>query len=530
MASGDIENDKSGPPLFSFDELSGKIRENVERLGWTTPMPVQERVVPIMAAKKDIVVQSRTGSGKTGAFVIPLCRLVDPGCDDVQALVLVPTRELAEQVSGVVRELSEGTGIRSVAVYGGAAYGPQIDAFNRKVHIVVATPGRMIDHLMSRRVSLKRLRCLVLDEADEMLSMGFYQSMVKILSFVPEKRQTTLFSATIPPSVSSLATRFTRDAEQVSLSSDVLHVEEVDHVYYVVDPMYKDRALLRLIEMDNLESALIFCNTKREAEYLGTFLQNFGYDGDFLSGDLSQKERDKVMGRLREGHLRFLVATDVAARGIDISNLGYVILYNLPQAHDHYIHRAGRTGRAGEGGMAISLVSIIEELELKKRAKSFSINLVKKDLPTDEELEAKVAERLRVMLEEKFRGLGNLERERLGRFIPLARSLSTGSEPASAAATGDEDQAHSGDPANIIAMLFDRFYQDTLHKPLFPREEKVVRERSDPQPRHKKGRGSGRRGRRNEPADGGKPRARRGRPRSGRRDGPKRDGGGRRSE
>ncbi len=517
MASDDFENEQTDPVLFSFDELSGTLKKNVESLEWKTPMPVQERVVPLMVEKKDIVVQSRTGSGKTGAFAIPLCRLVDPDCDDVQGLVLVPTRELAEQVCGVVRDLTRGTGIRSVAVYGGAAYGPQIDAFNKNVHIVVATPGRMIDHLMSRRVSLKRLRCLVLDEADEMLSMGFYQSMLKILSFVPEKRQTTLFSATIPPSVASLAMRFTRNAEQVSLSTDMLHVEEVDHVYYVVDPMYKDRALLKLIEIDNLESALVFCNTKREAEYLGTFLQNFGYDGDFLSGDLSQKERDKVMGRLREGKLRFLVATDVAARGIDISNLGYVILYNLPQAHDHYIHRAGRTGRAGEGGMAISLVSIIEELELKKRAKSFNINLVKNELPTDEELEAKVAARLRVMLEEKFRGLGNLERERLGRFIPLARSLSSDKETAGSELSHAD--LHSGDPVNIIAMLFDRFYQDTLHKPLFPREDKVDRAPVESQRQRKKSHGQGNRGHGRKPSESG--RSSRGRrpgrkPRSGR--------------
>jgi ATP-dependent RNA helicase DeaD len=441
--SGDVKS-------FVFDDLPPSLRSTVDRLDWKAPMPVQERVIPFLLDGKDVVVQSRTGSGKTGAFVLPLCMRVDPRRDEVQGLVLVPTRELAEQVYGVLKELSKDTGIRSVAVYGGVGYGPQIEAFKEKVHIIVATPGRMIDHLTSRRVSLSYLRHLVLDEADEMLSMGFYKSMIKILSYIPEKRQTSLFSATIPPGVASLASRFTRDPETISLSSDIMHVEEVDHVYYVSDAMYKDRALLKLID----EAALIFCNTKKEVEYLGTFLRNFGYDGDYLSGDLTQAERDKVMTRIRKGRLRFLVATDVAARGIDISELGYVILYNLPQAHDHYIHRAGRTGRAGEGGIAISLVAPLEEPELKKRAKHFGLTLIKKELPTDEEVEKKVAERLRVMVEEKHRNMSNLEKERLGRFLSLSRSMQ-----------------ESGEAVELVAMLFDRFYQETLHAPLYPREE-----------------------------------------------------------
>lgn len=460
---------------FTFENLPPSIRANVDRQGWKEPLPVQQQVIPLLLDGKDVVVQSRTGSGKTGAFGLPLCLKVDPRRDEVQGLVLVPTRELAEQVYGVLKALSKDTGIRSVAVYGGVGYGPQIEAFKDKVHIIVATPGRMIDHLMSRRVTLSHVRHLVLDEADEMLSMGFYNSMIKILSYIPEKRQTSLFSATIPPGVASLSTRFTRNPETISLSSDIMHVEEVDHVYYVSDAMYKDRALLKIIEMENPEAALIFCNTKKEVEYLGTFLRNFGYDGDYLSGDLSQAERDKVMTKIRKGRLRFLVATDVAARGIDISELGYVILYNLPQAHDHYIHRAGRTGRAGEGGIAISLVAPLEEPELKKRARHFELTLIKKELPTDEEVEKKVSERLRVMIEEKYRTLPNLEKERLGRFVSLARTFQ-----------------ESGEAVDIVAMLFDRFYQETLHAPLYPREEESVK--STESRRHSSRDGQGSRG------------------------------------
>ncbi|MBU0755617.1 MAG: DEAD/DEAH box helicase, partial [Planctomycetes bacterium] len=305
----DNKDENRGKPTFRFSDLPEVLRKNVERLGWREPLSVQENVVPLLIEGKDVVVQSRTGSGKTGAFVLPMCMRVDASRDDVQGLILVPTRELAEQVFGVLQELSRDMALRSVVIYGGSAYGPQLEAFRQKVHIVVGTPGRIIDHLTSKKLSLSTLRFFVLDEADEMLSMGFYPSITKILAHLPDLVQTGLLSATLPPGVLSLASRFTRNPESVLLSSDILHVEEVEHIYYVEDAMYKDRALLKIIEMENPEAALIFCNTKREVEYLGTFLQNFGYDGAYLSSDLSQAERNKVMNRVRKGQLRFLVAT-----------------------------------------------------------------------------------------------------------------------------------------------------------------------------------------------------------------------------
>jgi ATP-dependent RNA helicase DeaD len=490
MPSKQTENDNpdrqesNGHDSFRFSDLPAALQKNVERLGWKAPMPVQESIIPLLIDGRDVVVQSRTGSGKTGAFGIPMCMRADADRDDVQGLILVPTRELAEQVFGVVQELTKGLGLRSVAVYGGVGYGPQIEAFRKHVHLVVGTPGRIIDHLTSRRLSLSRLRMLVLDEADEMLSMGFYQSIMKILDFLPKRVQTALLSATLPRGVVNMARQFTHDPETVELSSDILHVEEVEHIYYVEKAMYKDRALLKIIEMENPEAALIFCNTKKEVEYLATFLQNFGYDGAFLSSDLAQSERKKVMDRIRQGQLRFLVATDVAARGIDISDLSLVVLYSLPQAHDHYIHRAGRTGRAGESGRAISLVSLMEEIELKKRAKWHGLQLIKKELPTDEEVEGRVAERLRVMLEEKYRELSQLKRERLRRFIPFFKKL-----------------AEMEDMEEVAAMLFDQFYQETLHKPLFVQEEvkKVPAPSSrkhDKGPPRKRGRGGSSRRRR----------------------------------
>ena len=482
------EENPTGGKEFAFDQLPETLRRNVAKLGWKEPLPVQAQVIPDFLAGRDLVVQSRTGSGKTGAFGLPICQHLDPAVDEVQALILTPTRELAEQIHRVLRDLAEGLDLRTVAVYGGTAYGPQIEAFKGKVQVIVATPGRIIDHLESNRLNLKKLRILIFDEADEMLSIGFYQSMIKILSYVPDDRQTALFSATIPHGVAVLAERFTTDPVHHSLSGDSLHVTEVDHTYYVVEPMEKDRVLLKIIEMENPEAALIFCNTKREVEYLGNLLPNFGYDGDFISGDLSQAERDKVMQRIRAGQLRFLVATDVAARGIDISDLGYVILYNLPQAHDHYIHRAGRTGRAGESGKAISFVSPREEIELKKRAAETGLNLVKKEVPSDEELERKVSQRLGVMLREKYRSLYKSEKERLQRFIPLVRKI------------GDHDES-----VRVVAMLFDRFYQETLHQPLYLRE-KLAGEGPPPKERSRKGRGReggrSRGGERRPPRDG----------------------------
>ncbi len=469
---------------FSFRSLPGPLARNVAAMGWKEPMPVQAQAVPPLLEGRDLVVQSRTGSGKTGAFGIPMVLQVDPLNEDVQGLVLVPTRELAEQVHQVIRDLSAGMGIRTVAIYGGVGYGPQIEAIEKKVHIVVATPGRLIDHLTSRRLSLEGVKLLVLDEADEMLSMGFFPSMVRILRYLPEKRQTALFSATIPRSVRALVRRFTTDPLELFLSSDIMHVEEVEHVYYVVDSMEKDRTLLKLIEMDNPPSALIFCNTKRETEYLGAFLQNFGYDGDYISGDLSQKERDRVMTALREGKLRFLVATDVAARGIDISDLEYVVLYSLPQAHENYIHRAGRTGRAGGGGIAVSLVSPLEELELQKRARQYGLKLLRKDPPTEEDVQRKVAERVRVMLEERFRELTRMDKERIARFLPLT-----------------EEMARLEESRGVVAMLLDRFYRETLRGPLIPPEEKVPVAEKEKVPRRPRERGAG--GRRKNSSRGG---------------------------
>src|SRR5690554_3555233 len=318
---------------LNVTDLPERVRAALNSAGWTQLMPVQQKTIPYLLKGRDLIVQSRTGSGKTGAFLLPLFELLDPSKKEVQTLVLCPTRELARQINDEFERMkppgSPEETLHSAAIYGGMRYAPQIRDL-KNAQLVIGTPGRILDHLERRTFSLSRLRLLVLDEADEMLSMGFYPAMQKLRQYLPKDRHSYMFSATMPPRVRSLATDFLQDPVFLSLSAGHESVDEIDHHYHLVDPMQKDRALVRIIEVENPESAIIFANTKREVEYLATFLRNYGYDADAISGDLTQKAREAVMDRIRKGSLRFLVATDVAARGIDISDLSHVIMYHVP--------------------------------------------------------------------------------------------------------------------------------------------------------------------------------------------------------
>ncbi|MEI8132792.1 MAG: DEAD/DEAH box helicase, partial [Leptolinea sp.] len=293
------------------------------------------------------MIQSRTGSGKTGAYLLPMLDMVNPLQNKTQVLILVPTRELALQVATEAELLGRTTGVRSIAVYGGVGYRAQLDAFKSGAHIVIGTPGRILDHLMRRSLALNDLRFLIFDEADHMLSMGFYPDMRRVKTYLPDHTISTyMFSATFPPQVMRLTSQFLHLPGFINLSSDHIQVTETEHVYYKVPGMDKDRSLVRIIEVENPLSAIIFCNTKVRVEYVATVLQRFGYDADILTSDLSQAAREKVLIRVRRGTLRFLVATDVAARGIDLPDLSHVIQYEPPEDPEAYIHRAGRTGRA----------------------------------------------------------------------------------------------------------------------------------------------------------------------------------------
>ncbi len=443
-------------PEISLDGLPPRLRAAAGRAAWTALMPVQARGIPYLLVGRNMMIQARTGSGKTGAYLLPMLERLDPVRRVCQALILVPTRELAHQVWQEAGTLCAQGGLISAAVYGGVRYGPQTEALKQGAQIVVGTPGRVLDHLLKRTLSLEHLRMLVYDEADRMLSMGFYPDMQELQRYLPHRPvHTCMFSATFPESVMRTARAFIHSPEFISLSSDHIHVTDTEHIFYVVPGMDKDRSLVRLIEVENPDSALIFCNTKVRVHYVTVVLQRFGYDADELSADLPQGERERVLERVRKGTLRFLVATDVAARGLDLPNLSHVIQYEPPEDVEGYIHRAGRTGRAGAAGTAISLVNTAERSDLNRIAKHYSIDMQERPLPTDADVAAVVAERLTALLEARLRERDKLQAERSQRFTALARSLSE-----------DEDELP------IITMLLDDYYQLLLHAPVTAPEEK----------------------------------------------------------
>jgi len=466
--------DNSLMPDITLDQLSDPLRSAVARAGWPALMPVQARTIPYLQAGHDVMVQARTGSGKTGAFLLPMLERLDPQRNTTQALILVPTRELARQVWREAELLCTAGGLRTVAVYGGVGYGAQMDALKQGAQIVVGTPGRVLDHLLRRTLSLDNLRMLVFDEADRMLSMGFYPDMVRVQRYLPERRvHTSMFSATFPAYVMRLAHEFLHEPQFLSLSSDHIHVTDTEHVFYIVPGMDKDRALVRLIEVENPASAIIFCNTKVKVHYVTAVLQRFGYDADELSADLGQNERERVLERVRLGTLRFLVATDVAARGLDIPDLSHVIQYEPPEDVESYIHRAGRTGRAGAAGTAITLVNAGERMAFNRIGKHYEIEMIERLLPSDADVEAVVAERLTALLEARLRDRDKLQTERSRRFVPLARALAEGE-----------------DELPLITMLLDDTYQQMLHAPVAPPEETP---RPAKQPPARSGDGGGRR-------------------------------------
>ncbi|MCL2670073.1 MAG: DEAD/DEAH box helicase [Syntrophaceae bacterium] len=444
-----IEPENSLPEII-LEQLPGPLKEACARAGWTKLMPVQARAIPYMLAGRNLMVQSHTGSGKTGAFLLPILDRIDPGKGACQALILVPTRELAQQVTREAELLCGDRGVRTAVVYGGVKYGPQLEAFKAGAQIVVGTPGRILDHLLKGTLHLEALRVLVFDEADRMLSMGFYPDMKRVQQFLPHRLiNGYMFSATIPSFVLRLASEFLRHPEFLSLSKDRLHVAGIAHTFCVVPGMQRERSLVRIIEQENPVSAIIFCNMRSTVHFVTVVLKRFGYDADELSSDLAQGARERVMARIRKGSLRFLVATDVAARGIDIPDLSHVIQYEPPEDPELYVHRAGRTGRVGATGTAITLVAGMEQFTLKSVARNYNIDLIEKPLPTDEDIEGIVAQRVTASLEATLRSRDSLEKERMRRFIPLGRAL-----------------AEAEEESPLIAMLLDDYYQRTLQDPL----------------------------------------------------------------
>jgi ATP-dependent RNA helicase DeaD len=416
-----------GSPLF--DELPETIQAGIRDLGWSQPMPVQERVIPLMREGRDLIVQARTGSGKTGAFGIPLAAGVDTALAATQALVMAPTRELASQVAQEVAAIGRHHGVRTLPIYGGVGYGAQNEGLKEGAHVVVGTPGRMLDHLSAGRMRLDRLRFLVLDEADELLSLGFWPDMREIASYLPKDRQSCLFSATIPEKVRSLSRVFLRDPEFVTLSEGQIAPAEIDHTFVVTTAQEKDANLVKILEYEDPESAIIFCNTKDDVRYVTQYLQRRGFDADQIQGDLAQAAREEVMGRIKAGELRFMVATDVAARGIDISQLSHVIGYTAPDSPEVYVHRTGRTGRAGKTGKAISLISGLDIGNFKYLQNVNRIEIRERRIPSEPEILARIRERLMVKVEQEMRALPEAERAfKVDRLVPIVEEMASSRE------------------------------------------------------------------------------------------------------
>ncbi len=413
-------------------------------------MPVQSQTVPYILEGRDLIVQSRTGSGKTGAFLLPLLEKLDASEKTTQALVLCPTRELASQIHAEFERMNAGLSdderLNAIPVYGGVGYGPQVEAFEKGAQLVVGTPGRVLDHLSRGTLRLDNLRTIILDEADEMLSMGFFPDMIRVRRFLPKQRDSYMFSATMPYQVQRIGQEFLTDPVFIATAGGAIHVDRMTHRAYQVQPMDKDRTLAALIEWENPTAAIIFANTRREVEYLANFLNNYGYDAAGISSDLTQKAREKTMKRLRDGELRFLVATDVAARGIDVEDLSHVFQYDIPQDREYYVHRSGRTARAGKAGVSIAIVTASDAPTLREIARKYDIPLEEREMPTDAEMASRVGQRLTNLLEDRMRDRSNMERERQARFIAVAKQLVEEGEP------------------EVLAMLLDEAYQASLNR------------------------------------------------------------------
>jgi ATP-dependent RNA helicase DeaD len=426
----DESQDRVGEALSEvFADLPEDVRQGVRDLGWSQPTPVQARVLPMMKTGADLIVQARTGSGKTGAFGLPIVCAVDTELPETQALVMAPTRELANQVATEITAMGRHRGVRTLPIYGGVGYGAQVDGLKAGAHVVVGTPGRMLDHLGAGRLHLDHVKVLVLDEADELLSLGFWPDMKEIHSYLPRERQSCLFSATIPEKVRSLSRVFLKDPEFVTLSEGQLAPSEIEHFFYVTSAQEKESNLVRVLEYEDPESAIIFCNTKDDVRFVTSYLQRRGFNADQISGDLAQAARESAMARIKAGEIRFLVATDVAARGIDISQLTHVIGYSTPDSPEVYVHRTGRTGRAGKAGVAISLVSGLDIGNFRHLQHVNKIEIAERKLPSEEDILGRIRERLQVKVEHEMRAIPERERAfKVDRLIPMVEAMAASDE------------------------------------------------------------------------------------------------------
>jgi ATP-dependent RNA helicase DeaD len=402
MSTETTPETETPPPTFDVLPLSAELRRAIDELGYTHPTPVQRAVFEPAVRGLDLVVQARTGTGKTAAFALPLIdSLVKRSVAAVQALILCPTRELALQVNREIEALGKHRGTRSTAVYGGAPMPRQVEAIQNGAQIVVGTPGRVLDHLRRGTMDPSGIRTFVLDESDEMLSMGFLPQITEILGFLPATRQTLLFSATLPADIRRVAETRLKNPEFLTLSGDNIGALEIEHTIYL-SRGDKLSELMQVIEVENPESAIVFCNTRDETKRVANALQQQGFAADWLNADLAQNDREKVMAATRNSEVRFLVCTDVAARGIDISHLTHVINFDFPESAENYVHRTGRTGRAGRTGKAIALIEPGDIGNLYLMRLTYKVKPVERQLPSAREVKTRAESDLLRLFVEAF--------------------------------------------------------------------------------------------------------------------------------
>ncbi|AFZ15145.1 DEAD/DEAH box helicase domain protein [Crinalium epipsammum PCC 9333] len=441
--------------------LSETVANQLKELGFTEPTTIQSQAIPQLLAGRDVVGQSQTGTGKTAAFSLPILDRIDVQNPAVQALILTPTRELALQVTQAIRTFNTDRRLGILTVYGGQAIDLQIRRLRSGSAVVVGTPGRVIDLLNRGNLKLDQVKWLVLDEADEMLSMGFIDDVEKILSQLPVERQTAFFSATMPPVIRSLVSRFLKSPATVSVEQPKAAPTRINQeVYFIPRGWSKAKALQPILELEDPESAIVFVRTRKAAAELTSQLQAAGHSVDEYHGDLNQSQRERLLQRFRQNKVRWIVATDIAARGLDVDDLTHVINYDLPDSVENYIHRIGRTGRAGKTGTAISLIQPMERRKLQLIERRVRQSLKICPIPTRAQIERRYLEKLQTKVREALTG------ERMASFLPIVSQL------------GEEYDSHAI-AAAALQMVYDQTRPAWLGEP----EQQVDDRSSVPKPR-----------------------------------------------
>jgi ATP-dependent RNA helicase DeaD len=407
----------SEPVTFESLDLSPAILKAVEEQGYKTPSEIQAQCIPLLLERKDVLGLAQTGTGKTAAFALPLLNNIDPATKQPQILVLTPTRELAIQVAEAFEQYAKYTkGVEVLALYGGQSYGIQLSALRRGAQIIVATPGRLIDHINRKTIDLSNLSALVLDEADEMLRMGFIDDVESIMEKTPEDKQTCLFSATMPKQIQSICAKYLDNAEQVHISARNSTVSTVEQVFWRAN-VHKNKAIVRFLEAEDYDGAIVFVRTRNDTVQLAELLEHEGFSAAPLNGDMNQQARERTVERLKNGLLDIVIATDVAARGLDVDRLSLVINYDIPQDCEAYVHRIGRTGRAGRSGKAILFVKHNERYLLRNIMRHTKSEIAEVELPSAKTVEAKRISALQAKL------ATSLEHKDIAFFNEVAKDL-----------------------------------------------------------------------------------------------------------